>query len=324
MSMDFPFEPGMIKGEKKPLVLPASMSRSVPEKRALITGLNGFTGYYLAQELEAAGYRVFGTAVPGESAADNVFVVDLCDRERLAEVIAAIEPEVVVHLAAISFVAHADVEAIYRVNIVGTRNLLEALANCRTTPKAVLLASSANIYGNSIGGPIDENVMPAPVNDYAVSKLAMEHMSRLWNDRLPIIIVRPFNYTGHGQPANFLLPKIVSHFRRSANEIELGNLDVARDFSDVRMVAAAYRRLIEIAPAGEIFNVCSGTSYRLAEVLEMMEGIAGQSIEVKINPAFCRPNEIKLLVGNNAKLQRVVGDMMPIPLVETLHWMFRA
>ncbi len=325
MSTVFLFKLRMNKAETALLALPISIPVVMAqEKRALITGFNGFTGHYLARELEAAGYRVFGTAIPGEGVADNVFIVDLCDRARLAELVELVQPEVVVHLAGLSFVPHADVEAIYRINIVGTRHLLEALATCSKTPRAVLLASSANIYGNVDAGPIDENVKPLPGNDYAVSKLAMEHMAHLWSDRLPIVIVRPFNYTGVGQSEQFLLPKIVAHFRRKESHIELGNLDVARDFSDVRVVAVAYRRLVELAPAGEIFNVCSSVAYRLDEVLAMATAITGHTIAVKTNPAFCRANEIKILVGNNAKLHRTIGNITPISLDDTLRWMIYA
>ena len=185
-------------------------------KRALITGLRGFTGHYMAQELRAAGYRVYGTVLPGDAkpdgmpdAASDIFAVDLADRAALAAAIDRVRPDVVVHLAAIAFVAHDDADAMYRVNVVGTRNLLEALAASPHKPSCVLLASSANIYGNADVAVIDERVPPMPANDYAVSKLAMEYMARLWMDKLPIVIARPFNYTGVGQGENFLLPKIV-------------------------------------------------------------------------------------------------------------------
>lgn len=291
-------------------------------RRALITGINGFTGRYLRSELDAAGYRVFGTAHHGEHVGEDVHAVDLLDRAHLRDVVAEVRPDVVAHLAAISFVAHGDAEAVYRVNVVGTRNLLEALAELKARPRCVLLASSANVYGNASVELIDETVPPAPANDYAVSKLAMEYLARLWTDRLPIVITRPFNYTGVGQPPNFLLPKIVSHFQARAPVIELGNTDVARDFSDVRTVASVYRQLLEVAPAGDVFNVCSGVAYTLGDVLRMMAEIAGYAIEVRVNPAFVRANEVKRLLGSAAKLERAIGALPLVPLEETLRWMY--
>lgn len=293
-------------------------------KRALVTGLRGFTGHYMAQELTDAGYRVFGTVLPGESAGPDVFTVDLCDRDAVARAIEEIQPDVVVHLAGIAFVAHSNADLIYRVNIVGTRNLLEALAAARHQPSAVLLASSANIYGHVDVPVIDETIAPAPFNDYGVSKLAMEHMASLWSDKLPIIIARPFNYTGVGQDANFLLPKIVAHFRQGARGIELGNLDVARDFSDVRVVAKAYRRLLALSPAGQAFNVCSGQAHSLASIIDTMSDIAGYRIDVSVNPAFVRPREVPVLVGSNRKLASVIGELEPTPLADTLRWMYTA
>jgi nucleoside-diphosphate-sugar epimerase len=297
----------------------------IMQKRALITGLNGFTGRYLAHELGLAGYRVFGTAHVNEQVEQDMVAVDLCNREELRRVVAEVRPDVVAHLAAISFVAHGDVEAIYRTNVVGTRNLLEALAGLEKRPSAVLLASSANIYGNAAVEIIDELVPPSPSNDYAVSKLAMEFLARLYFDRLPIILARPFNYTGVGQARNFLLPKIVDHFCRHASVIELGNLDVARDFSDVRMVAKVYRRLLETPEAlGGVFNVCSGRAYSLRDVLAMAASLSGHSLEVKVNPAFVRANDVRVLRGSRAKLESVIGPVDDIGLEETLRWMLGA
>jgi nucleoside-diphosphate-sugar epimerase len=293
-------------------------------KRALITGLRGFTGHYLARELSAAGYRVFGTVMPGEPTGPDIFTVDLCDRAAVAAMVDQVQPDVVAHLAGIAFVAHLDAELIYRVNVVGTRNLLEALAAAPHQASSVLLASSANIYGNANVPVIDEDVPAAPANDYAVSKLAMEHMARLWMDKLPIIIARPFNYTGPGQSENFLLPKIVSHFRKQAPRIELGNLAIARDFSDVRMVASSYRRLLAAKPVGQAFNVCSGQSHSLGSLIDMMSAIAGYRIEVHVNPAFVRANEVLSLVGSNAKLRGVIGELTHTPLPDTLRWMYEA
>lgn len=304
-----------------------SLTREGAGRRALVTGLRGFTGQYMAGELAAAGYRVFGTVMPRESRelcepGTDVLAVDLCDRPAVAAMVEKVQPDVVVHLAGIAFVGHSDVEQIYRVNVLGTRNLLEALAGACHKPSAVLLASSANIYGNARVAVIDESVAPAPANDYAVSKLAMEYMARLWMDRLPIIIARPFNYTGLGQAENFLLPKIMSHFRRRERRIELGNLAIARDFSDVRTVARSYRRLLAEAPAGEAFNVCSGRSHSLAEVIDMASEIAGYRIEVEVNPAFVRTNDMLTLTGSNARLAGVIGPIESPPLYDTLRWMY--
>lgn len=291
-------------------------------KRALVTGHLGFTGRYVTAALQAAGYAVSGLV--GQGAAGAADQIDLLDRVGVAKAVAFLRPDVVVHLAAIAFVAHGDADAMYRTNLVGTRNLLEALAELEKLPTAVLLASSANVYGNNKIELLDELVPPSPANDYAVSKLAMEYMARLWMDRLPITLARPFNYTGVGQAENFLLPKIISHFQRGEHVIELGNIDVARDFQDVRFVANAYVRLLEAESAGETVNLSSGTSVSLTDVIQMVQKIAGYEIEVKVNPAFVRSNEVSRLTGDNRKLAGLIGPLDVTPLSETLHWMYHA
>lgn len=298
--------------------------------KILITGADGFTGRYLAAELQRAGYEVHGLVHKPVSSAkvsgvSALHVADLSDAARLAAVVNEVQPDKVAHLAAIAFVAHGDIEAIYRTNLVGTRHLLEALAQSNAPLDAVLLASSANVYGNSVGGVLDENTPPAPANDYAVSKLAMEYAARLYVGRLPLIMARPFNYTGVGQAESFLIPKIVNHVRRRAPLIELGNLDVARDFSDVRNVVQLYRRLLE-APAavGQTLNVCSGQAWSLNDVLAMVREISGHDFEVRVNPAFVRQNEVKTLLGSRARLDAVVGEVPEIALRDTLRWMLEA
>lgn len=295
--------------------------------KVLITGADGFTGQFVAREFKASGGEIVGLMHRAHEVAevDSAYEADLLDRVRLLEVVQTVRPDIVVHLAAISFVAHGDVDAIYRTNVVGTRNLLQALVDADVKPQGVLLASSANIYGNAAVEVIDESVPASPANDYAVSKLAMEYVARLYMDRLPIVVTRPFNYTGVGQAGNFLLPKIVDHFRRRAPVIELGNLDVARDFSDVRMVANCYRRLLEVpGTAGGVFNTCSGRAYSLMDVLRMAESIAGHSMEIRVNPAFVRANEVRVLRGSRAHLEATIGTVADYPLEETLRWMLEA
>lgn len=289
-------------------------------KRALVTGLSGFTGHYVAAELTAAGFEVHGM---GERASDlpRYTQADLTSKDALHAVAAAVRPHVVLHLAGLAFVTNDDAAAFYEVNTVGTRNLLEALAAQAPEIECILLASSANIYGNATGGVLDESAPADPANDYAVSKLAMEYMARLWFDRLPIVITRPFNYTGVGQSDAFLLPKIVGHFQRGERTIELGNLDVYRDFSDVRAVANAYLRLVQACPAGQTVNICSGASHSLREVLALAGSIAGYDIEVKVNPAFVRPNEVRSLIGCADRLRSLIGDWDTPSLAETLEWM---
>lgn len=291
-------------------------------RKALVTGIAGFTGRYVAAELEEAGYIVCGTSHGAQEASSwPTIVCDLLDREQTIDVIARERPDVVVHLAAVAFVAHGDANGMYRTNVIGTRNLLDALARSSHAPASVLLASSANIYGNAAREPVDETVPPSPANDYAVSKLAMEYMAALWMDKLPITIVRPFNYTGVGQSVAFLLPKIIDHFRRRAPVIELGNINVVRDFSDVRMVAGAYRRLVEHEICGQVVNVCSGTGHSLEDILDTMRTLTGYAPEIRINPAFVRSNEVRRLVGSKARLETLVGSLNTIPLKDTLNWM---
>jgi len=277
--------------------------------RVLVTGLDGFTGQYLKEELEKHGHQVIG------------LTADLTDSEAVFNEVKSCRPEAVVHLAAIAFIGHKDANEFYRVNLIGSRNLLTSLASASENLQSVLLVSSANVYGNASEGILKEDTPVNPANDYAVSKVAMELMAGQWKERLPLFIVRPFNFTGVGQSESFLLPKIAAHFRSRAPVIELGNLDVWRDFSDVRAVAEAYRRLLEVRPTGQTINVSSGRTHSLREVLTTAEELTGHSPEIIVNPAFVRENEVRTLCGDNSRLKSLIGAWESPPLTDTLKWM---
>ncbi|MBL4606782.1 MAG: GDP-mannose 4,6-dehydratase [Pseudomonadales bacterium] len=277
--------------------------------RILISGLHGFTGHYVKSALEKVGHDVVGLSS------------NITDYNALSSEVAQVKPEAVIHLAAVAFVGHGTANAFYEVNLIGTRNLLEALAINAPNVQSVLLASSANVYGNRSEGALSECATPYPANDYAVSKLAMENMAQLWMEKLPVFIVRPFNYTGIGQDIEFLIPKIVSHFLEKKPLIELGNLDVWREFNDVRFVAESYQQLLELNPRREIINICTGKTHSLREVIGLCQDITGHNIEISVNPDFVRANEVRVLKGDNTKLKSLVGDIPTFSLEKTLRWM---
>jgi nucleoside-diphosphate-sugar epimerase len=262
--------------------------------RILLTGADGFTGRYFAQAAEHAGHEI------------TALTADLTNKTAVTEQVHQVQPDAVVHLAAISFVGNADEAAFYAVNVVGSMNLLHALAGLTHPPTKVLVASSANVYGNCNTSPIGEDQSPSPVNHYAVSKLAMEQMARTLSDRLPIIITRPFNYTGAGQGGQFLIPKLVDHFVRIAPSIELGNLHVEREFNDVRMVCEDYLALLAHGETGQTYNICTGTTYTLSQVIDTLSQITGHQIQLQVNPAFVRESEVPRLCGNPAKLRELL------------------
>ncbi|GGB55538.1 GDP-mannose 4,6-dehydratase [Blastomonas aquatica] len=278
--------------------------------RVLVTGADGFTGTYLVAELQSRGCEVFALSS------------DITDGAAVDSEIAQAVPDRVIHLAAIAFVGSNAVDPFYQVNQLGTYHLLDALA--RHAPHAhVLIASSANIYGNSTGGYLDEHTPPNPANHYAVSKWAMEVGAGMWADRLQMTIVRPFNYTGVGQEEQYLIPKIVAHFRRRDPVITLGNIDVSRDFGDVRSVVAAYAGLSAAPPMAPVVNVCTGKVWNIRQIIAMASRITGHNIEIATNPAFMRTNEVEILAGDASLLQSLLPDWRPHSLEDTLEWMLR-
>jgi GDP-6-deoxy-D-talose 4-dehydrogenase len=284
--------------------------------RILLTGGDGFTGQHFVVLARQKGHEVV------------VLKSDLTNAEAVKAEVAAVEPTHVLHLAAISFVGHADVRAFYDVNLFGTVNLLDAMASLAMPPCAIVLASSANIYGNCIVSPISESQIPEPSNHYGISKLAMEHAARTYADRLPIVIARPFNYTGPGQDLTFVIPKLTDHFKRRDPRIYLGDVTVEREFNDVIFVCEVYLQLLTIGDAGQTYNVCSGQPYTLQYVIDLLSQLTGHSINVAVNPAFVRANEVHRLCGSPAKLQTLLSQkgsrLENPPLEDTLQRMLAA
>ena len=171
---------------------------------------------------------------------------------------------------------------------------------------------------------LDEHSPIRPFNDYAISKVAAEHVAQLYADRLPVVITRPFNYTGVGQSTAFFVPKVVDHARRGQHRLRLGNLDVERDFTDVRDLARIYGELIASGTSGEVVNVCSGTGVKLSAVIDVISELAGVEFEIESDVDLVRSNEVNRLVGDNEHLQSLIGSGGFRPLRETIQWMLQA
>lgn len=278
--------------------------------RVLVTGIDGFTGQYVANVLSQNNYQCFGLKS------------DLRDRQCVIDEVKGINPHYVIHLAAISFSAELDSTKIYDVNVMGSINLLDALTELENPPKKVIIASTAAVYGNCGVSCLEESLCPAPVSHYACSKLSMEFMSQNYFRKLPIIIARPFNYTGVGHDEKFLIPKIIRAYRDGKDELELGNLNISREFNDVRDICLMYQRLLDSNLEHGVVNLCSGKTISLMEIIEMMNVISGYQMNISVNPKFVRSNEIKDLSGSTLKLKSHIPVSFNYTLFDTLNWMY--
>jgi nucleoside-diphosphate-sugar epimerase len=290
-------------------------SASSNRGRVLVTGSDGFTGRYLTAELASRGHSVIELT---ESACD------LRSQRAVRDFVQAARPNFAIHLAGITFVPHGTPAEIYEVNTVGTTNLLDALAEARLDLAMIILASSSQVYGNDSSERIDEARACHPTNHYACSKLAMEHMAATYRSRLPIVITRPFNYTGPGQSERFLVPKIVGHYVRRATTIELGNLDIVRDFSDVRMVADVYCRLLDAPVAGKTLNICSGVGRSLHWLVDECARLSGHHLELAVRQDLVRSADTERLVGSNQRLLEAIGALRHDDFRATLQAMIEA
>lgn len=281
-------------------------------KKILLTGANGFTGRHMTDAAIAEGHDV------------HALTANLTEADEVSREVSDIAPHFVIHLAAISAITHHDEFAFYKNNTFGTQNLFEALAMLRRTPEAILLASSANIYGDCDASPITEREIPAPINHYALSKLAAEGVARMYSQRLPTKIIRPFNYTGVGHDDRFVIPKIVKAYVARDPFISLGNLFAEREYNDVRFVVDTYLQLLASGAAGETYNLCSSVTYSIQNILHVLTELTGHVPEVRVNPSLLRANELRRLCGSPDKLESVTQHRVKNNLRELLTWMLEA
>jgi nucleoside-diphosphate-sugar epimerase len=292
-------------------------------ERVLVTGGSGFTGRPLAERLRQDGYEVVTISHEADDA--GALIVDLCDVDALTEALSRVRPGAVVHLAGIAATTYSDVGKIYSTNVVGTANLFVALSSAKIEPRIVIVASSAQVYATlNKDVPLTEDSPVAPETHYAVSKRTAEDIARIYASRFPVIVTRPFNYTGPGQSPSFLVPKIVQHCAAGKSEIRLGNLDIFRDFSDVGRVVEAYCRLVSDAIEPNTVNICSGRAIHLCDIPKIMADISGRSLKIVTDTSLLRSHEPRIIVGSPARLESLVGPLPNPEFRETLLHIYEA
>ncbi|HET9544507.1 MAG TPA: GDP-mannose 4,6-dehydratase [Gaiellaceae bacterium] len=276
----------------------------------LVTGAGGFVGRHLLAELG-------GRAVAGRA--------DVTDGDALAAELREVAPAAVCHLAAATSVAESwrrGAET-WRVNVLGTVALLDAVR--AEAPEArTLVVSTGEVYGPTPDGPAGEDTPVAPLSPYAASKAAAELAATraARAEKLDVVVARPFQHAGPGQDERFAIgswtARIARLERAGGGDLEVGDLTVRRDLTDVRDVTRAYRLLLDPATPAGTYNVCSGRTVELATVLDTLVRLAREPVEVRDNPALRRPVDVPVLAGDPARLEAATGWRAEIPLEQTL------
>jgi GDP-4-dehydro-6-deoxy-D-mannose reductase len=299
--------------------------------RVLVTGCEGFVGPYVIAALESAGHEVWGTDIKEASRAlddARYATADLSDPRAAADLLSHAAPDAVVHLAAQSSAAKSFGEPFVTVtqNLLPVLNVLEHARN-RAHQMRILAVGSADVYGPVAPSdlPLTEALEPNPVNPYALSKVFQERCCAQYADLYgtQVMMTRSFNHTGSGQSDTFVLPSFarqVVEIKKGFREpvVAVGNIDVRRDFSDVRDVAAAYTALLDAGRPGETYNVCSGVSHSLRDLLETLCSLAGVAPEIRVDPKRIRPVDMEELRGDASKISAETGWRAAYSIEDTM------
>jgi GDP-4-dehydro-6-deoxy-D-mannose reductase len=305
--------------------------------RALVTGVSGFVGGHLAEHLVAQGDLVVGLSASGRWPAELAHLgktvrlepFDLVERDEaeLADLVRRKQPEVIYHLAAQSNPqgSLSDPRGTWTLNLVGSLNLLEAVRSSGQKPRVILVGSGVS-YGNPAPEliPVREDCPLRPTNPYAASKaavdlLGIQHHLAYGTD---VLMVRPFNHAGPRQSSRYVLAALaqqvaeVESGRRDC--LEVGNLDVVRDFTDVRDVVRAYRLLAQGGTPGEVYNLGSGQGTKVADALEHLRSLANGPVPVRVDAGRVRAVDLPLLVADPTKLRDAVGWAPSFTIEQTL------
>jgi GDP-4-dehydro-6-deoxy-D-mannose reductase len=296
-------------------------------RRAFITGISGFCGQHLAHHLVQEGYEVAGLDLTTGSSLPPAVVYrgDIRDPVQVDTALRAAHPTHVLHLAAIT-TPEASLDALYQVNVQGTRHLLEAARLLRPAP-VVLIAGSSAAYGRVEVGdlPLPESQAFRPLNNYAVSKIAQEMLAYAYHARhdLGVIRTRTFNLVGPGQPpvqacAAFARQIAEIEMNRSDPVVRVGNLTPKRDFVDVRDAVRAYRLVAEQGQPGEVYNVCSGQAVSIQRCVDILVQLARVPIRIVTDPTRMRPVDIPISIGDGSRLRHEMGWSPESSLLESL------
>lgn len=299
--------------------------------KSLIIGGAGFVGGYLARHLLTLGHEVAITKIPSEQTAAagvSVYDLDIRDQDAVSEVLKNVRPDMVFHLAAQSSVAvswkHPQLTA--DINIKGILNVLDGLRRYGGNPR-VLLVGSGEEYGYVLPEetPVRETNPVRPGNIYAATKACQNMVGRIYAQAydLDLVMVRPFNHIGPNQSPVF----VAADFCKQAAEIEagmreavirVGNLNVRRDFTDVRDVVRAYALLVQKGQAGETYNIGSGHAVRIGDILRTILDQSAASIRVEVDSEKLRPADVPVMEADISKMQRLTGWKPQIRLEQTI------